>query len=272
LGRRCAWVSGLPANPLGRLVANRLRMAGVDLAQVVWCETGRMGSYYVELAAPPRPTQVFYDRANSCAAELDARRINWDYLLDTRLVHLTGVTPALSATCRALVAETVARAKAARVPISFDINYRQKLWTETEAAGALTPLIQNIDLLFCGQADARRLFGFTGSPQQVARSLAALSGARNVVVSLGEGGAAAWDGAQFWHEPALQVNVVDRLGAGDGLAAGVIHGWLEDDLAGGLRCGVVLAALALSQHGDMLVFTREEVESLRADAKGGLLR
>lgn len=272
LGRRCAWVSGLPANSLGRLVANRLRMAGVDLAQVVWCETGRIGTYYVEFAAPPRPTQVYYDRANSCAAELDSSRINWDYLLDTRLVHLTGVTPALSATCRELVAETIARAKAAHVPISFDINYREKLWTEAEAAGALTPLIQNVDLLFCGGADASRLFRCTGRPQQVAQSLAALSGARQVVVSLGEGGAAAWDGTEFWHEPALPVNVVDRLGAGDGLAAGVIHGWLEADLVRGLGYGVVLAALALSQHGDMLVFTKEEVESLRADAEGGLLR
>lgn len=272
LGRRCAWVSGLPANPLGRLVANHLRSAGVDLGGIVWCETGRVGTYYVEFGPPPRPIQVIYDRADSCASHLGPDQVDWDYLLNTRLVHLTGITPALSPSCRALVTEVVERARAAGVAISFDINFRRKLWSEAEAAAGLTPLIQNVELLFCGQSDARQLFDCTGSPEQIVQGLTERSNAHHIVVTLGDGGVVAWDGAEYWHEPALPVQIVDRLGAGDALAAGVIHGWLDGDLALGLRYGVVLAALALSQHGDMVVTTAEEVASLLADARGGLLR
>ena len=77
LGRHTAWVGGLPDNALGRLAANHLRMAGVDLGGVHWCKDGRMGTYYVEFSAPPRPIQVIYDRANSCATQLtpDHRRL-----------------------------------------------------------------------------------------------------------------------------------------------------------------------------------------------------
>src|SRR5579872_7196743 len=70
LGRRCGWVSALPANALGRLVRQQLRAAGVDLAGVLWRDAGRIGSYYLEFAAPPRSTQAIYDRADSCAARL----------------------------------------------------------------------------------------------------------------------------------------------------------------------------------------------------------
>lgn len=272
LGRRCAWVSGLPANPLGRLIASHLRTAGVDLTGVVWFETGRVGTYYVEFAPPPRPIQVIYDRVDSCASRLGPEQVDWDYLLNSRLVHLTGITPALSASCRALVIEIVQRAKAAGVSISFDVNFRRKLWSEAEAATILSPLIQDVDLLFCGQSDACRLFGCAGPAEQIVEELARRFNARHVVVTLGDKGVVAGDGCQFRHEPALPVQIVDRLGAGDALAAGVIHGWLDGDVAEGLRYGVALAALALSQHGDMVVTTEEEVASLLANASGGLLR
>ena len=81
LGRRTAWVGGLPDNALGRLAANHLRMAGVDLDGVHWCKDGRMGTYYVEFSAPPRPIQVIYDRANSCATQLTPATVAWDTLL-----------------------------------------------------------------------------------------------------------------------------------------------------------------------------------------------
>ena len=75
---------------------------------------------------PPRQIQVIYDRADSCAARLGPEDMDWDYFLHSRLVHLTGITPALSDICYALVSETIKRAKAAGVPISFDINYRTR--------------------------------------------------------------------------------------------------------------------------------------------------
>jgi 2-dehydro-3-deoxygluconokinase len=262
LGWRCGLVTSLPNNPLGRLAANHLRMSGMDLDGVVWSDAGRMGTYYVEFAVPPRPIQVTYDRANSCAAQLSADQIDWNHLLDARLVHLTGITVALSTACHSLVAEAVDRAKAAGVAVSFDINYRSKLWSPEEAASALRPMIQSVEVLFCKQADARTLFGCEGSPEEIVRQLSELSGAQHVVMTLGDQGVIGWDGTQILRESAVPVQMIDRLGAGDALAAGVLHGWLDGNFARGLRYGVVLAALALSQHGDMVVTTAQDLESL----------
>lgn len=272
LGRRCAWVGGLPATAIGRRVADHLRQAGVDLEKVAWSQSGRLGTYYVEFAEPPRPTQVMYDRADSCAARLTVCDLDWPYLLNTRLLHLTGITPALSAGCRALTGELIRRANGAGVPVSFDVNYRQKLWPPAEAAPALEPLIQGVELLICSRRDAAQLFGLDGQPGAVVRGLAERTGAHHVVLTLAEGGAAAWDGRRGFIEPALPVTIVDRIGAGDALAAGVIHGWLDGDLAKGLKYGVALAALALSQYGDAVMATRDEVEALVASPNSPLLR
>ncbi|MFN8483439.1 MAG: sugar kinase [Anaerolineae bacterium] len=272
LGRRTAWVSALPTNPLGRIIANHLRGAGVNLDGVVWSSTGRVGTYYVEFSAPPRPIQVVYDRADSCISRLRADQVNWPAFLDTRVIHISGITPALSPTCRAIAEQTIAQARAAGVKISFDINYRQKLWTEARAREVLEPLIRDTDMLLCSQIDARRVFDCKGTTEEIVMQLVERTGARNVVVSCGDQGAKAWDGGQLLYEQALPVHIVDRLGAGDALAAGVLHGWLNGSLAQGLRYGVVLAALALSQFGDMVDTTRDEVESLVARVTGGVIR
>ena len=271
LGLRTAWCGALPESPLGRLVANHLRLAGVDLDGVAWRADGRLGTYYVEFAAPPRPTQVIYDRADSCAARLAPEQVAWTHLRDTRLLHLTGITPALSASCHAIVVEAQARARQAGIPTSFDVNYRAKLWSPSEAASVLAPLMTGVDLLFCSRADALRLFEITGSDDEMVTVLGERMKAGIAVMSIGEGGAVAWDGSTVLHAPAVPATIIDRPGAGDALAAGVIYGWLDGDLAMGLRYGTLLAALALSQSGDMVVTTRAEVESLLASG-GGIIR
>ena len=93
-----------------------------------------------------------------------------------------------------------------------------------------------------------------------------------MVTTFGADGPIAWDGQRLWHEPALPVEILDRLGAGDALAAGVVHGWLNGSLAEGLRYGVVLAALILTQYGDMVLTTPDEVEMLLTRTGGGMLR
>jgi 2-dehydro-3-deoxygluconokinase len=271
LGRRTAWVGGLPDNALGRLAANHLRMAGVDLGGVHWCQEGRMGTYYVEFSAPPRPIQVIYDRANSCATQLTPETVAWETLLASRLLHLTGITPALSAGCGSIVGEAVRRAKDAGLAVSFDVNYRQKLWSAAEATAALTPLLHHVDLLFCGHGDAQRIFHCAGDPPSALRQLAEQTSAQVVVMSVGAAGALAWRSGEVLQVDAVPVAIVDRLGAGDALAAGVIDGWLDGDLARGLRTGVLLAGMALAQHGDIVITTRQEVESLLAAAKTSMI-
>jgi 2-dehydro-3-deoxygluconokinase len=272
VGRRCAWVSGLPENPLGKLIANHLHLSRVDTGGIVWSSEGRVGTYYLEFATPPRTTQVYYDRADSCAARLRPEAINWAYTLDTRLLHLTGITPALSPSCLTVTQEAITRARAAGVAVSFDINYRAKLWSEAQAAAVLTPLIQSVDLLFCGQGDAQRVFRCTGAPEAIVQQLAELSRAQCVITSLADEGVLAWDGRAFHHAPARPVQIVDRLGAGDALAAGVIHGWLDGDLSLGLAYGTALAAICLSLHGDVVITTPAEVATVMQSRGGGLNR
>ena len=98
--------------------------------------------------------------------------------------------------------------------------------------------------------------------QDVAGQVLALSKAHQVVVTFGEEGALLWNGTEWVHEPAYPTRVVDRLGAGDALAAGVIHGWLDGDMTIALRYGVTLAGLALSQHGDMVITNKPELLAL----------
>jgi 2-dehydro-3-deoxygluconokinase len=102
--------------------------------------------------------------------------------------------------------------------------------------------------------------------QEIAQGVLALSNAKHVVVSFSEQGAMLWDGSGWRHEPARPTHILDRLGAGDALAAGVLHGWLEGDLAAGLRYGVTLAALALSQYGDMVLTNRSELLALSKES------
>lgn len=272
LGWRCGWVSSLPDNPLGHRAAAELGLAGLDLSAVVWSDRFRMATFYIEFAAPPRTTQVIYDRANSCFANLQPEQVDWDYLLDTHLLHLSGLTVPLSPAAQEIVFEAVRRAKAQRIPVSFDVNYRANLWPPETAAAALAPLMRQVDLLFCGRSDARRLFGFNGAPRDIVLELARLSDAAYIVTSLSQDGLIGWDRDRFYMQPARQVEILDRIGAGDAMVAGVLHGWLQGDFVKGLRYGALTAALALSQYGDQVMTTRQEVEELLAHAAGDISR
>lgn len=272
LGHDCSWVSSLPDNALGRLAANQFRLRGIDLSGVVWCDTGRIGNYFVEMVAPPRVIQVIYDRDDSCVTHMTPAQIDWDALLDTRLLHLSGITPALSPGCHAIVQEAVARAHAAGVPVSFDVNYRSKLWSSEAACASLLPLVQNTALLFCARRDAELLLGTSGTVEEVIVQLAEKTQARHIVVSIGSKGAVGWDGQHFIHQAAYETTIIDALGAGDALAAGVIHGWLAGDFARGLQMGAALAAMALSQVGDMVVVTQSALDNLLEKGQRGVRR
>ena len=262
LGRKTCWFGALPTNPLGRFAGNVLRAAGVDARGIHWNANGRMGTYYVEFGESPRGIQVTYDRAHSSITEMSREEIDWELLLDTRLLHLTGITPALSPSCYEIMLEAVGRANARNIPLSFDINFRQKLWSESDAARTLQPLIRNAEILFCSQRDATRLFDFDGSREEIAQELLTHNGAKYIVITLAENGVFLWDGKDAIYEAARPTKIIDRLGAGDALAAGVIQGWLDGDLSSGLRYGVTLAAMALSQFGDMVLTNKAELLAL----------
>ena len=264
LGRNCGWMSALPENELGDLVFRRLREAGVDTSRVIVTPGTRVGLYFVEYSRGPRPIQVIYDRANSAVTQMKLDEVDWSYLLDTRVLHITGITPALGATCYAITKEAMQRARELGVLVSFDVNYRSRLWSPDEAATCLQELFPFIDLLFCGKQDSQTLFGIQGDDREVLDALRNLTSVTRIVLTLGDAGAAALDGADYTSVKAHEVEVVDRLGAGDAFAAGVIDGWLDGSIPEGLNRGTALAALALSQHGDMLITNRKELELIQA--------
>src|SRR5919204_1373052 len=114
LGYRTGWVSRLPANAMGRLVVNRILEHRVDVSRVLWADrASRLGLYYLEASAPPRPGRVIYDRADSAFAQIDPDEVDWQYVAGARRLHLTGITPVLSPSCLALVRRALAEAKKA---------------------------------------------------------------------------------------------------------------------------------------------------------------
>ncbi len=269
LGWRAGWVSRMPDHSLSQAILRALRSDGVDVSAVKCVPDERLGTYFIEYATQPRSTQVIYDRANSAASHMTSADIDWDYLLDTRVLHLTGITAALSENCYSLLVDAIKRAKSAGVMVSFDVNYRAKLWSASTAGEKLRPLIAEADLLLCKGTDASALFGCQGEPRQLITELKALTKAPAIFCTFGEQGAAFLSGNEFVSQPALPVQIIDRIGSGDAFAAGVLDGWLSGDanasdltaLHEGLRRGVALAAIALSQYGDRVLSSRAELNA-----------
>jgi 2-dehydro-3-deoxygluconokinase len=272
LGRSAAWVSRLPEDPLGRLVAGRVREAGVDGRWVRFTPDGRCGLYFLEFGAAPRASSILYDRKDSAAARIAPGMFDWPAVFaGARWFHVTGITPALSGTAAAAADEALRAARAANVRVSFDLNYRSKLWPPDEAARVLGDLLPLCDVLIAGEADAELLFGITGDDfAEVAAGLADRFGVgtvagtrreapvvwRNRLAAVAVAGGREYESA--WHE----VEVVDRLGAGDAFAAGLIHGLLDGDVQKAVDYGAALGALKHTIPGDLPGVSAAEVEAV----------
>src|SRR5262249_43774899 len=163
LGRPSAWVPRLTDTPLGRLIANRAREAGVATDHVVWTEDDRVGLYFLEFGAAPRASSVLYDRKNSAIAAIDAGMVPWAKVFDgAKWFHVTGITPALSPTAAEATRESLRAARAAKVQTSIDLNYRAKLWSTAEAGRWMTEFMQLCDVLITTEEDTERVFGIRG--------------------------------------------------------------------------------------------------------------
>jgi 2-dehydro-3-deoxygluconokinase len=272
LGRSAAWVSRLTDNPLGRLIANHAREVGVSTDHVLWTAEDRVGVYYVEFGAAPRASSVLYDRKGAAIANVRPGMVAWDKVFaGARWFHVTGITPALSAGAAETTREALQAARAAGVGTSVDLNYRAKLWTQSEAGRWMGELMQFCDVLITTEEDTERVFGIRGQDyEECAAQVARRFPLRVVAVTLRENPlvwknawtAIAWQDGKVLRTRSYEVEIVDRLGAGDSFAAGLIHGLLDGDLQKGLDWGVAASALKHSIPGDFAWVTREEVESL----------
>ncbi len=275
LGVRVAWGSRLHSAGPGRRIAAELRRWQVDLSQVIWEpeETGRTGLFFLESGSAPRTTSVLYDRANSSAARLQPGDADELALQAARILHLTGITPALSSSCAAFTLQTAVKAKSAGTFVSFDVNYRSRLWSAAAARDTLAELYQYIDLLVCTQEDAALLYGLNGSGNEVATDLCATLGVPAAVVTCGADGAYASAAGRQYYAPGLAIgSLVGRVGAGDAFAAGLLYGILHGDVQMGLQYGMAMAALKHGYAGDILLATREEIIQVVNGSLGGLKR
>ena len=279
LGRSSAWVSRLTDNPLGRLIANRAREAGVNTDHVLWTDEDRVGVYFLEFGAAPRASSVLYDRKGSAIAAVRPGMVNWAKVFaGSKWFHVTGITPALSAGAAEATREALQAARAGGLRTSIDLNYRIKLWSQADAARWMSEFMQFCDVLITTEEDTERVFGITGKDyEDIAGQLARRFPLQVVAVTLRDNPlvwkntwtAIAWQKGTILRTRSYEVEIVDRLGAGDSFAAGLIHGLLENDVQKGLDFGVAASAIKHSIPGDFAWITAAEVESL---LKGGGLR
>ncbi|OWK40847.1 sugar kinase [Fimbriiglobus ruber] len=274
LGRSAAWVSRLPDNPLGKLVANRAREAGVSDEHVVYTDDSRCGLYFLEFGAAPRASGIVYDRRDSAAARVSPGVFDWPAIFrGARWFHVTGITAALSPGAADTVREALAAAHEAGLPTSIDLNYRSKLWSKEDAGRVMGDLLKYCRVLVASEGDADQLFGITGTDfADVARQFIDRFGVRAVVgvkretplVWRNRFGAVGYTEGRFVESPWYEVEIVDRLGAGDALASGLIHGLLDGDFEKGITYGAAMGALKHTIPGDIPWMTKEEIEAVLA--------
>ena len=167
LGLKCAWVSKLPDNPLGRMIANKARELGVDISQVIWQNEGRAGLYFLEFGASPRSSSVLYDRANSSFSSINPEELDWQNILkDTKCLHVTGITPAVSKSAAEATMEAIKTAKSCGCKVSLDLNYRAKLWSRQEAGKTLSAMMDYVDILITTRGDTRTILDITAETDE----------------------------------------------------------------------------------------------------------
>ena len=272
LGLKAAYVTRLTNNPLGHLVENKAREHGVDTTHFRWTDEDRVGLYFVEFGASPRPNSVFYDRAESAIARIRPGDIDWTSLLDrTKLFYTSGITPALSAGATEATLEAVAAAAESDALVCVDLNYRARLWTQEKARSVMTEIVKQTDILFATEEDTLRVFGIQeGSYEDVAKRLADTFDLKIVAITLRENPsvwrnqwtAIAYDAAAdtIHRAPVMDIEVVDRVGSGDSFVGGFLFGYLQAGAAAGVRYGVGMSALKQTIPGDLCWANLGEVE------------
>ncbi|MDX3118734.1 sugar kinase [Streptomyces scabiei] len=247
-GHPARWVSRVGTDGFGDHLVETVGSYGVDVGRVRRDPERPTGVYF--RTAGDRSTdahEVAYYRAGSAASAMSADTVDLDAVRAGRVLHLTGITAALSATCLGLLRELTAP-RPGRPLVSFDVNHRPRLWTDGSGPRVLLELARGADLVFVGEDEAADLWGLDG----VDAVRTALPGPDVLVVKQGARGATVFDREHVLHVPAPRVDVVAAVGAGDAFAAGFLSAALRGlALRDRLRHGHLMAAAALTVPGDL---------------------
>ena len=287
--------------PIGDLIAERVRAMGVKPFYKHFKHNGvtgpNMATVYSDMGYGIRPPVVFYNRANEAAAQLKPGDFDWDAIFagGVRWFHSGGIFAALSETTGELIFEGAKAAKKAGAIVSFDLNFREKLWNlwggQKKAEEVVARIVKNVDVLVGNEEDLQKGLGIPG-PEVASKSkldpaaffgmidkvVAKYPQVKVVATTLREvhstnhhgWGAVAWVAGKTYTSPTCELNVLDRVGGGDGFASGFFYGLLAGESPEeAVKLGWAHGALLTTFPGDTTMTTLEQV---RAFAKGGSAR
>ena len=289
-GLPAVYVTALPENPIGDAAIAELRRYGVDTSKIER-RKGRIGIYYLEAGANQRPSKVVYDRDRSAIALAGPGDFDWDAIFrGAGWFHVTGITPAISATAAALALESARKAREQGLTVSCDLNYRKNLWKWGRAAGdVMRELMPFVDIAIANEEDVQMTLGIQADvdvhsgeldraqyEKLTAKVLAAYPGLKAISITLRESHSASHNGwsaclnnrKEFLLSRHYEItHIVDRVGGGDSFAGGLIYGMLQlGSHREALEFAVAASCLKHSISGD---FNRSSVEEVNALLKGG---
>lgn len=276
LGARSAMLTKLPKNEMGRYIRRMINYTGVSDRYVVSdaSKGARLGVYYYESGAYPRKSSVLYDRAGSSVCSLSVSEIPEEIYDKTRMFHISSISLALSRELRETSIEIMRRMKEHGVAISFDVNYRAALWSESEAREVIERILPMVDVLFVSEETSRRMFARTGTMKEIQKGYCEKYGCKIVATTKREVvsptrhnfGSMIYCGGEYYEEkPYMGIEVIDRVGSGDAYVGGVLYGLLYGgDISRALSLGNALSAVKNTIVGDFSASGIDEIESVIA--------
>jgi len=262
LGLRTAWVSAVPDNPWGERVRRELTGHGIDCTYVHVFPNTRLGLYFLEYGVAPRPVHVLYDRRESAFSRLTPDAVDWEPIRRAKLVHVSGITPALGSNCRALVERVFEEAER----VSFDVNYRATLWSPADARDFAESVLPRARYVFLGLAEARTVFQLEGPADAILESLVRRAPKAVIALLQGADGSTVSDGSRLWRPTVRHtVQLIDPVGAGDAYVAGYLWATLGGRAPQeAVNVAATVAALKCSMWGDVARITPRDVEDALA--------
>jgi 2-dehydro-3-deoxygluconokinase / 2-dehydro-3-deoxygalactonokinase len=254
LGFKTAYLTKLGHDEFSKFILATLKGEGVDVSGIKQIEGKNCGVFFVQRGYPiPGKSDVIYYRSDSAARYFSPEDLDSKLISNSRILHISGITPALSDSCREATMEAIRIARRYNIKISFDTNYRKKLWTEAEARPTLIEAARDSDILLTDPDDARILLGkkINEDPLIALDELEAL-GPSTIVYKLGasRGLAGLANGEKATSLP-VKVPLVDSIGAGDAVVAGFLAGYLAgDSLQRSLDIASCCSALTVMRRGD----------------------
>ncbi len=291
-GHKTCFLSKLPPNILGDGAIQHLRSHGVDTSYVVRGST-TLGIYFLETGFGGRPSKVIYNRKHSAITRVDAKEFDFDEIFkDAKWFHVSGISLALGQRVRNVVMEALKYCKKYDVTVSFDFNYRAKLWTVEESRDAYKAVMPYVDVLFASYFDCNTILeipaeenitDFKIKRAKVFRQtiknydVKYVFGTDRTIYTATENSLAGYCIAadlEKYTDP-IRFNIYDRIGGGDAFASGVIHGLIKDfnNPCYALEFGLVTSVLKHTIYGDVCILNEDDItDYMRSNGRQGVDR